>query len=152
MDRIKARIPVLSESVPPLVDFWGNVVKREQSGVDALFNPIYVKTDKNDPVVNEMLRLGVSPRMPEREIADVRLTPEQWIGFVRAAGAPAYARLLREIGSSEWATTSDAVKIGKMEAIITGYRAAARSDLIRNSEALKEAYKAQRRGPSTESP
>ena len=145
MDRIMARIPVLSEKVPPLPDFWGNIVKREQSGVDALFNPIYVKTDKNDPVVNEMLRLGVSPRMPEREIADVRLTPEQWLRFVREAGAPAYARLLKKVNEPEWKEKSDVKKIATINLIIDEYRAGARGRIILSDDQIRQARKQEAR-------
>lgn len=146
MDRIKSRIPLASESVPPLLNLWGETITREGSATYRLFSPVYVSTQKNDPVTEEMLRLGVSQGMPERVIADQRLTAKQYATFVTAAGTEAKTMLNEEVASPGWKRMPDQDKVNLIEKIITRTRAAARKDLVLDNPALEAAYETKRSG------
>ena len=163
MDRILSRIPMASENVAPLLNFWGDEIKREGGGL-SLFSPVYISTQKNDKVVDEMIRLGYSPRMPERTIAEVRLTPQQYNRFVRTAGQNAHRLMAEQVARDDWADVvshgqvrkgiSDAAKLGLFEMIVTDTRSVARNKLIFAADAngnpldpvLKAAYLKQPKG------
>jgi len=56
---IESRIPGLTKNVPADIDVSGQPIKRAPSSVGGM-NPFPVTAQKNDPVLNEMARLGVS--------------------------------------------------------------------------------------------
>jgi hypothetical protein len=65
---------------------------------------------KDDPVINEILRLGVTPSMPDRKILGVDLTPQQYSEYVALAGKPMKQALDRIVALSKWPRISDVAK------------------------------------------
>jgi hypothetical protein len=56
---VESRIPGLTKNVPPVMDVSGQPVQRPASGLGGA-NPFPVTTQRNDPAVSEMARLGVT--------------------------------------------------------------------------------------------
>lgn len=86
VDRLKTRIPGQREEVLPKRDIFGEILEAGQFWGPAIASPIYLKKEKDDPVVNELLALEIYPGKPERKIGGVELTPEQYDRYVELSG------------------------------------------------------------------
>jgi hypothetical protein len=95
LDQIKSRIPGLSESLPAKQTIFGDPITREGSLGPDIASPIFVSTEKHDPVYSELVRLNMSVSKPDRQIQGVPLDPTQHAEFVRTAGQPPRRRLRR---------------------------------------------------------
>lgn len=99
---VKSRIPFVSETLKPRYDLWGQPMPNQGSlGPDAL-SAVYESRVNNDPVNQEMVRLGVSPAMPEKKIKGVQLTPDQYEEFQTTAGRLAKVQLDQMVNAPEW--------------------------------------------------
>ena len=85
LDAIKARIPVLSKTVPRKLDRWGEPVEREALGPDVL-SPVRVSEEKDSPIDREIRANRMNVTMPRREIEGVKLLPEEYERFVILQG------------------------------------------------------------------
>lgn len=93
MDAIKAKIPFLSETLLPRRDIWGEpIANKEALGIDG-FSAIYESKATKDPTNIALLKLGVFPPQPEREIRGVELTDKQYDDYTRIAGRTLKMRL-----------------------------------------------------------
>lgn len=64
LQAIEASTPGLTQRVPPAIDISGQPVKRPASSIGGA-NPFPISTAKNDPVIKELARLGIStPALP----------------------------------------------------------------------------------------
>ena len=66
VDAIKARVPVLSETVPMRRDVWGEPVERGTSLGPDIASPIFTKRISDDPVRQEICLLYTSPSPRDR--------------------------------------------------------------------------------------
>ena len=110
LDAMRERVPGLSEKLPPKLDIFGEVMAFEGSLGPDVISPIYATREKKDPVVDELLRVGVGLSMPQKYILGTRppgstlaeeragqgitLTPEQYYRYGKLAGG----NLRRELG------------------------------------------------------
>jgi len=106
VDRIRSRVPGLSDDLPPLRNFLGEPVKRSQGfffGLEELgpvgdilsmISPLAYRETKDDVISTELVRLqhGFSPPDPQRLGVDFH-------AFRNGAGQPAYDRWLQLHGS-----------------------------------------------------
>lgn len=128
LDAIKARIPGQSQTLEPKLDLWGNPIMRQgsaSSGTVQLSSPIKATMVGNDPVGKEMLRLGVNVDPPGGTLQGVKLTDAQYNQYVKMAGQPAHALLLRMIASPLYQRASDIGKMNIVRAVIMHTRAQA---------------------------
>jgi len=94
LDAIKRRVPGLSDDLPLRRDLWGRPVSH-QSGLGwayDVFSPIYTKPAKNEPIDEEMLRLGKAVSMPSKKATfqgvniDLNNYPGAYSRYVELAG------------------------------------------------------------------
>ncbi len=90
LDGIKARIPGLSETLPPALNMWGEEQTREGAlGLD-MVSPIYVSTEKSAEASRELLRLGLYLGKPNRtqtfQKVPIELDDAEYNQFVRLSG------------------------------------------------------------------
>lgn len=85
IDAFKNRLPEYREDLPPRRNLWGDPIVLEGGLGPDLMSPIYTSTVKDDPVSEEILRLGKPVSMPPRDLGGVELTPEQYDRFVTIA-------------------------------------------------------------------
>jgi hypothetical protein len=137
-ERIKSRLPGLSHSVEPLLTLWGDEIRRGNRGLN-LFSPVYINPQKKDPVADEILRLGVSPSMPERQINGVNLEPPLYAEYVKLAGQPAFRFLNSKIEHSTWRALPDFAKRAMIEQSISGFRDQARQLMVARHPELLQA-------------
>jgi hypothetical protein len=141
LDAIKARVPVLSESVPARLNVWGEPIERGgvRSGsraVDAAVgaaSPFYTKRASNDPVKREMGRLRAPLSMPQRTVMvdgkRVSLTQEQFNDYVRLSGQAAKSYFDLYINTPIWKQMTDDERREEVKDVLAEFRAAARDEL-----------------------
>ena len=119
MDKIIRKIPWESESLEPQIDMWGIPVQnREYIGV-------YAQRIASDPVDRELLRLGVYPSKPKREINGVELTPQQYTRYQQIAGQMARHMVEPIITNIPPGTIPDGVKSDLIHSAINKARQSA---------------------------
>lgn len=129
LDAIKARVPGYSSTLVAKRNVFGEQIKREGAVGPDILSPFFVSTVKDNPVAQEMLRVGYFPSMPNRVLAGHKLTAEQYDRFVEVSGKRATARLNRLISSSRWNSKSDTDKQDTIRDEFTAARKVARDEL-----------------------
>jgi hypothetical protein len=93
MDAIKARVPVLSQSVPVRRNVWGDAVTNGDAIGPDIISPFYSTQMSRDPVNVEIARLRAPLSMPQRSITvegqKVPLDAKQYDELVQLSGRPA---------------------------------------------------------------
>lgn len=122
VDKVKSRIPGLSEELPPRLNLWGEPIKLEGSLGPDMLSPIYISSDTNDKVSQEMVRLKMAPSPVDKKINKVELTPEQHNEYIRFAGEPAKDQLDRLVYSDAWERIPDFKKKELIDGVISRNR------------------------------
>jgi len=130
MDKIKERIPGLRETLPEKVDLFGKPIKVEGSIGPDLLSVLYMSTQKDDPVSQEMLRLGIFKSGVSKKLAGVDLTQEEYAEYQRIAGRLARDHLQRMVGSTGWKSLSDKDKEDMIRKIFDMQRKEARKQIL----------------------
>ena len=86
VDAFKAKIPGLSDTLPPRRNLWGEPIHLDGGLGPDLISPIYTSSKKLDPVSEELVRLELPVEMPMRQIDRVPLAPQEYDAFVVLAG------------------------------------------------------------------
>ncbi len=91
INKVKSRIPGLSEDLPALRNLWGEEIYLEGGWGPDFASPIYTKESKNVPINEEILKNKISVGMPPKTISFVEgtapLSPNEYDDFVRLAGS-----------------------------------------------------------------
>jgi len=102
LDRIKSRIPGMSQDLPARRDIFGKEIRLEGGVGPDLLSPIYSSTEKNDPVANEIVRLKVRVSPPQRSIAGKKMPGDLYSEYSRISGQIAHQQLSKVISSEMW--------------------------------------------------
>ena len=78
LNRIKSRNPFFSDTVPPKINLWGETMLQCENGAWCFISPIRVISTKGNIVDEEMVKLGLGVRMPQRTQRGVKLTSDQF--------------------------------------------------------------------------
>jgi hypothetical protein len=110
---IESRIPGLTTRVPAIIDVTGRPVVRPSNNLGGA-NPFPASTAKNDPVVTELARLGVStseaPATIKRRGKSTPLTDSQRQQLSEQEGQQLHKILDRIVGGKGWQSLSDDMK------------------------------------------
>jgi hypothetical protein len=74
-------IPGVSASLPLIPDLWGR--PRETT---VGLSPVAVSHEEPSPIDHELMRLRLPLNMPGKDIQGTRMTPEEYVAFVKLAG------------------------------------------------------------------
>lgn len=93
VDRVRSRVPVLSEGLPVKVDLWGDPVSQvsDLGAVYDAFIPVPIRTEKATPIDKELLRLHADVAMPTKQMTfdgvdiGLRNRPDIYNDMVRTA-------------------------------------------------------------------
>lgn len=87
-DTLASRIPYLRDDIAKRVGIWGEPrnTLAAQTGVWSLFDPVNVHKTKDDPIFNEMRRLGLDIGLPSDTLNGVKLTPKEYEVYQGTAG------------------------------------------------------------------
>lgn len=132
-DEVKERLPYKRQSLLPRRTIFGEPKSNEGSLGPDLLSPIWTTTQKDDPVLNELLALKYFPSMPARVVNGHKLTPEQYDRYVETSGKDARARMDKLLARKNWTDLSDDRRI---DMIATEFREAR----DRAREALKREW------------
>jgi hypothetical protein len=110
LDAVKARIPGVSESLPPKRDMFGEPISATRRALG--MTPVTVTTESDDKVRLEAARLGIgvaktpnSIQMPakgDRKLGKVELSPQQKDVFAETKGKLALQMLTPYVNSPTW--------------------------------------------------
>jgi hypothetical protein len=107
---LESRLPGLTQNVPAAIDIAGKPVQHPISALGGA-NPFPFSTAKDDPVVNELARLGISTPLPPTQIKyrgkPTPLTEAERQSFAQAEGQELYRRVAKLIQSGAWQRRSD---------------------------------------------
>ncbi len=136
MDALKAKMPGLSDTLPPRRNLWGEPIYLQGGLGPDLISPIYTSTMKLDPVSQELVRLELPVGMPGKNIEGVPLTSEEYDAYVVLQGAKPIIgdltlkqRLAEMMHSNLYKRSSDGPDGGKkvlITSIVNAYRDKAR--------------------------
>ncbi|MGE0774204.1 MAG: hypothetical protein AB7G25_07000 [Sphingomonadaceae bacterium] len=107
IDAIKARIPIVSKSLPARTDVWGRPIVNEGGLGPNIVSPIWVNTRRNDPVNKALLDLGVNVGRPSRpRVEGKSVDDDQFREYRNRAGQLTHGALLPYVTSPEWPSLS----------------------------------------------
>lgn len=141
-ESIKARIPGLSQTVPPKRGPFGQPIAREGSALARFLSPFRTSKVKAARIERELLRLGVLVSEPDREITirgeQVRMTAEEYGRLQELKGEIAIPRLLTLMDSPSYAKATDEHRAEKLQSRLLDAARRARRQLLRDPEIAKE--------------
>jgi hypothetical protein len=107
---IQSRIPGMTQAAPAVIDVTGRQVQRPLNNFGGA-NPFPFTTAKNDPVVGELARLGISTPQPPAQIKwrgkVTPLTDSERQQIAQDEGQEMYKRVSKLIQSGAWQKRSD---------------------------------------------
>ena len=150
IDRIKSRIPGMSEGLPPRRNIFGEVIVPSGGLGPDIISPIYTNEVKDNPVADEMVRQQVPIGMPRRTVNGVELDAEQYDQYVLyyageglGKGIPKLKTALGNlVKSAGYRTATDGPDGGKsllIRSIFANYRSAAQKKLFEENAELNQA-------------
>lgn len=141
MDRIKSRIPGMSEELPARRNVWGKPIEREGGVGPDIVSPFYVSKEKDDPVAKEVVRLKLRIGMPDRKIEGERIPARQYSEYVRLSGEHAHDLLANIVGTEQYKNAPVLAKERIFQEIVSQSRRMARVQLGLETQAIQERAK-----------
>ena len=130
LNKIKARTPGFSDTLPPKIGLWGEAISFEGGLGPDIISPIYTRKWKNDFITQEILRLDASPGFIPRQAFEVDLSPEEFTQLSQIAGKSARKFLESIVLSPAWDTMPDALKKLTIEQTFKSSRDLARARIL----------------------
>jgi hypothetical protein len=115
VDKVKSRIPGLTEGIATKRDIWGRAIERDLSGVAAMVTPVYVSAGRGSKADSEISRLKLRIGKPSKKIGDTELTPEQYDRLMVAGGTAAEERILAFVNRPHYDKLKDSIKARMIE-------------------------------------
>jgi hypothetical protein len=94
LDTLKSQIPGQSEKLKPRRNTWGDPILFSGGLGPDMVSPIYTRDAASNPLYKECVRLGLSIRKPQKKIAGMELSPDEYDWLVSTAGPMAKKFLL----------------------------------------------------------
>ena len=142
LDALKSRIPVLSKDLLPRRDIFGQPITLEGALGPDIVSSIYTSREKNDPAVNEMIALGVTPGRIGKKVEGVELTPEEYDRLQVDAGAALRGVLDSYVNIPGWSSLPEFVRKEAFEKAIATTRAQARKAMTMDPGFAKRRFEA----------
>jgi hypothetical protein len=130
MDRIKTRIPGYSKTLPPRRNLFGEPITLTGGLGPDLVSPIYTGQRTGNKAAEEMVRLRMTPGLPQREIAGVALTPEQYSEYVWLAGRHLQSTVEIIMTTRQYQSLNDENRVRFIEKTIRRLREDAREQML----------------------
>ena len=117
LERIKARIPGLSEQVSPKLTVFGEPIKRPTP-----FLPVRVSKERTDVIRDELADIGKAVGFPSRVIGKQKLSQEQFTNLLRESGRNLRRGLEFMISQPDWQTLTESEKAKEVDKLIRKVR------------------------------
>jgi hypothetical protein len=109
LDRIRSRVPGVSESLFPRRDVLGRPITSEGGVGPDMVSPVWTGTARNDPTLNALLAADATISPPQRTYTEggkrVEWTPAEYDRLQELTGQLARPRLAALTNAAEWART-----------------------------------------------
>lgn len=134
--KLEAKIPGLSRSLPPRLDQFGRPIQRANGsplvqGLGAMLDISQSRTDQSDPVTRELDRLKVSPGLPGKTVRiekhPVTMTAAEYNAVLRELGPRTHEYLQSLIRDPWYQSLSDEDRATVLKRTITNLRTLARA-------------------------
>jgi endonuclease YncB( thermonuclease family) len=134
VDAIKARVPVLSQTVPARRNVWGEPIPAGDAVGPKILSPFYASTVNPSPLSQEIARLQVPLPMPQRYVTvDGKHTPlsaQQYDELTQLSGKPAKQYLEQAIQSPDYRSMDDDARTEFIKDSLADFREAGRDALL----------------------
>lgn len=130
LNKIKARTPGFSDTLPPKIGLWGEAIAFEGGLGPDLISPIYTRKWKDDFITQEVLRLDASPGFIPRDAFGTDLSPAEFKTMSELAGRSARNVAESIVLSPTWDTLPDVAKKLVFDEIFKSSRALARAQIL----------------------
>jgi len=137
-DAILNRIPGMSQTVPYKRDIYGKAIMTDKPSFYG--SPVATSPVSQSPVRNEIARLGMAIRPPERTALGVKLTPQQFDRYQLNANRMLMPMLQRRIASPDWPKMNDELKKVLIKNIFNVARSAAAMQTLAQSKEIQRGY------------
>lgn len=109
LDRIRSRIPGVSDTLFPRRDVLGRPIMSEGGVGPDMVSPIWTGTARNDPTLNALLAADATISPPQRSYKEggkrLEWTPAEYDRLQEATGRLAQPRLAALVQAAQWART-----------------------------------------------
>lgn len=126
LEYLQSRIPGLSNNLLPKRDVWGQPIVNEGGVGPDIVSPIWTRTDRNDPITNEVLRVDGIISKPQSK----GLTPEQYDRLQAAVGPVARAWLGELFASPEYKAMNQEDQADEIRKVMTAARKAGKANVL----------------------
>lgn len=132
LDAVRNRIPVMSRSLQPRRDMWGEAIKSEGGIGPDILSPAWLSTRRNDPVNNALLTAGIRIGQPRREVGGERLNALDWGQYRETIGQVGRNALSGLVASPEWESMPQDDKQDEVDRIMKAARKEAKAVVMGN--------------------
>jgi hypothetical protein len=130
LDKLKERIPGYRETLPVKRDLFGEAIKLGGAAGPDIMSPIYTSAAKNDPIIGELVRLGIAPAKPTRQIRGAELNAEEYDKLQEVTGRIARRGLTALINDPQWQKLPDDAKTDLIDGVFRKARDMGRASVI----------------------
>lgn len=117
-ESIMANLPGLSKKVQAKLDLFGEEVKRPASPWERTLSPFPSTQVSSNPVIKEMVRLGVKVGIPGKVQGKISLTPEEYFNLRKNAGQSLKTAMGNLMHSDSYKALPDSKKTETVEKLI----------------------------------
>lgn len=110
LQAIERRIPILSETLLPRRNIWGEELEKVGDPVTRGISPLPITENKNSKIDNELVRLNLHPAMPSEKVKGIELTPEEYDKYSKKAGERAKQMVERYMALGSYSAQRDEIK------------------------------------------
>jgi len=137
-DAVLNRIPGMSQTVPYKRDIYGKAIKTDKPSFFG--SPIATSPVSQNLVINEIDRLGMAIRPPERTVLGVKLTPQQFDRYQINADRILTPMLRNRIAAPDWPKMNDELKKFVIKNIFNFARSTAAQQTLAQGKEIQRGY------------
>jgi hypothetical protein len=137
-DAILNRIPGMSQTLPYKRDIYGKAIMTDKPSFYG--SPVATSPVSQSPVRNEIARLKMSIRPPERTAMGVKLTPQQYGQLQLNANRILMPMLQRRIAAKDWPLMNDEVKKVLIKDMFNAVHSAAAMQIVAQNKDVMRGF------------
>lgn len=141
-DQVRSAIPGAQGGLVPKRDITGEPAQRTGSFWELMLSPIRRSEQSNDPVFDEMDRVGFDPTVPTRNVSGYSLSAEEYETLLLDYGPRMRRELLKVMETPNYQNSNDAVKRQYLDRIESALLRDTRGRLFSLYQANKKLYDA----------
>ncbi|MFA5499493.1 MAG: hypothetical protein WC404_00260 [Candidatus Omnitrophota bacterium] len=135
MQRVMARVPILSQALEPQVDILGERRPRTENFLETIADPTRPSTEIKEPVTREIRRLiDTGQKISTTQVGDRKgyriLTQKQNTDLWQRAGSIAYEKIMTLMEIPAYETAPDDLKAKKVNEILDKAKVVARAEKL----------------------